>query len=291
VTEERRGAEAIQRYGSKAIPHCRTADRRVPTVTLRVLDERLYVGTGREAAQAAASLQAEAVVFDVLRACATLTTLLASPVQKPVWVSDSVEACREVRARFWTDALLGGERNSRPIPGFDFGNSPVEVLRRSAEWTGRRVVLTTTGGTRALVAGPRGHTWVGSLTNLAAVIEQVRAWYRDGRRVLLVAVSGRVDDDPRAHEDLYVVLHVLWHVLPASVRTWAPGLAARWAQYRGEPDWPGLLRSTPHGQELVDLGFGEDVDWIGASVSLYPWVPVVGTDEPPDPRLASVVRP
>ncbi|GBC84155.1 putative 2-phosphosulfolactate phosphatase [bacterium HR11] len=259
-------------------------------MTLRALDEWLYVGAGREAAQAAASLQAEAVVFDVLRACATLTTLLASPVQTPVWISDSVEACRQVRTRFWPDALLGGERDSRPIPGFDFGNSPVEVLRRAAEWTGRRVLLTTTGGTRTLVAGPRGHTWVGSLTNLTAVIERVRAWHRTGRRVLLVAVGGRLDDDPRANEDLYVVLYVLWHVWPAAVRAWSPDLAARWERHQGEPDWPGVLQATPHGRELIDLGLGEDVTWIGASVSLYPWVPVVGTDDPPDPHLAPVLR-
>ncbi len=255
---------------------------------LRAVDERLYVGAGPDAARAASDLLAEAVVFDVLRACATLTTLIACGVQTPLWVSDSVEACRRVRADFWPDVLLGGERDSRPIPGFDFGNSPVEVLRREAELTGRRVVLTTAGGTRTLVAGPRGHTWVGSLTNLSAVVDRVRAWHQAGRRVLLVAVSGRVDDDPRANEDLYGVLHVLWHVVPEAVRNWMPDLAARWERHRGEPDWPDVLRATPHGRELIDLGLGEDVAWIGESVGIYPWVPVVGTDEPPDPHLAPV---
>ncbi|MCS7312413.1 MAG: 2-phosphosulfolactate phosphatase [Acidobacteria bacterium] len=260
-------------------------------MTLRILDDCLYVGAGPAAAQMARDLQAEAVVFDVLRACATLTTLLASPVQTPVWVSDSVEACRRVQASLWPDVRLGGERNSRPIPGFDFGNSPVEILRRSEDLAGCRVILTTTSGTRALVAGPRGHTWVGSLTNLQAVIDQVRTWYQAGRRVLLVAVSGQVDEDPWVHEDLYVVLHVLWHITPASIETWAPDLAARWERHQGEPDWPGVLRSTSHGQELVDLGLGEDVTWIGESASLYPWVPVVGTSAPPDPHLAPVHRP
>ncbi len=259
-------------------------------MTLRALDDCLYVGTGLAAAQAARDLQAEAVVFDVLRACATLTTLLASPVQTPIWVSDSVEACRQVRACLWPDVRLGGERDSRPIPGFDFGNSPLEILRRSNELAGCRVILTTTSGTRTLVVGPRGHTWVGSLTNLQAVIDQVWTWYQAGRRVLLVASSGRVDEDPRVHEDLYVVLHILWHIVPTSVETWAPDLAARWERHQGEPDWPGVLRATSHGQELIDLGLGEDVTWIGESASLYPWVPVVGTDEPPDPHLASVRR-
>lgn len=259
-------------------------------MTLRALDDCLYVGTGPVAAQAARDLQAEVVVFDVLRACATLTTLLASPVQTPIWVSDSVEACRQVRASLWPDVRLGGERDSRPIPGFDFGNSPVEILRRSNELAGCRVILTTTSGTRALVAGPRGHTWVGSLTNLQAVIDQVRTWYRAGRRVLLVASSGRVDEDPRVHEDLYVVLYILWHIVPTSVETWAPDLATRWERYQGESDWPGVLRATSHGQELIDLGLGEDVTWIGESASLYPWVLVVGTDEPPNSHLASVRR-
>lgn len=257
--------------------------------TLRTVEDRLYVGAGPAAAQQAAALEAEAVVFDILRACATITTLLACPVEPPLWVSDSVEACRDVRERFWPDVLLGGERDSRPIPGFDLGNSPVEVLRRAGELVGRRVILTTSGGTRVLVAGPPGHTRVGSLTNLPAVVERVRAWHRAGRPVLLVAVGGSVDDDPCLNEDLYVVLHVLWHVAPAAVERWVPELAARWERSGGEPDWPGVLRATLHGRELIDLGLGEDVTWIGTSVGLYPWVPVVSTDRPPVAHLAPVV--
>src|SRR5690606_22486990 len=46
--------------------------------------------------------------------------------------------------------LLAGERGGLPPQGFDRGNSPAELM--GLELRGRRLVLTTTNGTRALEA-------------------------------------------------------------------------------------------------------------------------------------------
>ena len=54
--------------------------------------------------------------------------------------------------------LLGGERDSRVIAGFDLDNSPASYGRERV--AGKTLVLTTTNGTRALIEAARGRTVV-----------------------------------------------------------------------------------------------------------------------------------
>jgi 2-phosphosulfolactate phosphatase len=46
-------------------------------------------------------------------------------------------------------ALLAGERDGKPIAGFDLGNSPREFNAKKC--AGKHVILTTTNGTRAIL--------------------------------------------------------------------------------------------------------------------------------------------
>lgn len=106
-----------------------------------------------------------AVVVDVLRATSTIVQALASGYRRVVCCAE-VEEARELRARLGS-ALLAGERRARALPGFDLGNSPREFL----EPRGETVILTTTNGTRAIVAAAASAetVLVGSLLNLEAV--------------------------------------------------------------------------------------------------------------------------
>ena len=52
--------------------------------------------------------------------------------------------------------LLGGERDGKPLRGFDVGNSPREYT--TARCRGAVLVLTTSNGTRALITAPRRPT-------------------------------------------------------------------------------------------------------------------------------------
>ena len=90
-----------------------------------------------------------AVVIDVLRA--TTTTILHALVAG----CPAVRPCAEVEeARELADSLragrvlLGGERNGKPLRGFDVGNSPREYT--TLRCRGAVLVLTTSNGTRAL---------------------------------------------------------------------------------------------------------------------------------------------
>ena len=58
------------------------------------------------------------------------------------------ETVMEARALQRPGDLLGGERFCRKIAGFDLGNSPEEYTEQIV--AGKRIVLTTTNGTRAI---------------------------------------------------------------------------------------------------------------------------------------------
>lgn len=134
------------------------------------------------------------VVLDVLRATSSMVTALANGAQAIIPVATIAEALawREQDP----DVLLAGERNGLRIAArltggveFDLGNSPREFLPERVR--GRRIVMTTTNGTRALQACRRAeHVWVGAFLNLGAV---VTALVRSQPRHVLVVCSGTIE--------------------------------------------------------------------------------------------------
>ena len=108
---------------------------------------------------------AAAIVIDTLR----MTSVAAAAMSNGcagLLACATVEAAREAaKAR---DALLGGERNALRIDGFDFSNSPLEYTREAIG--GKRLVMTTTNGTRAIAAcAPARRLLLAALVNVAAV--------------------------------------------------------------------------------------------------------------------------
>src|SRR5689334_9123742 len=95
------------------------------------------------------------VVFDVLRATSSMVMALAGGANAILPVTDIPEAIAERKKD--PGVLLAGERDglriTKELTGsvdFDLGNSPREFTSRDLR--GRRIVMTTTNGTRALQA-------------------------------------------------------------------------------------------------------------------------------------------
>src|SRR5918995_7184930 len=107
-----------------------------------------------------------AVVVDVVRATSTIVQALASGYRRVLCCAEIDEA-RELRERLG-EGVLAGERRAAAIPGFELGNSPREFL----EPRGETLILSTTNGTRAIVAAAANAqtVLVGSLLNLDAVV-------------------------------------------------------------------------------------------------------------------------
>jgi 2-phosphosulfolactate phosphatase len=108
-----------------------------------------------------------ALVIDVLRASTTIITALANGCDAIVPVANPEEARRRARATQNGGALVAGERQGEPIPGFDLGNSPVEF--QGPRVRGKTVYFTTSNGTRALLAARAAHAiGVAALVNVTA---------------------------------------------------------------------------------------------------------------------------
>lgn len=131
------------------------------------------------------------IVIDVLRATSTMTQALAAGYRRVLCCSEVDEARAVAVAE--GGAVLAGERKTVRIDGFDFGNSPREFLEPAAE----TVVLTTTNGTRLLLAAAERCelVLVGSLLNLDAVVRAAKAVGSEDVAVLCAGVQGELAMD------------------------------------------------------------------------------------------------
>ena len=123
------------------------------------------------------------VVIDVLRATTTMTVALENGAAAFIPVS-TVEEARGLAAAH-PDYLLAGERRAMPLEGFHLGNSPRDY--RPDKVRGKTIVMTTTNGTRALVAARGGaEVLIGSFLNLGALCQRLI----ETRLDILIACSG-----------------------------------------------------------------------------------------------------
>jgi 2-phosphosulfolactate phosphatase len=127
------------------------------------------------------------IVIDVIRATTTLATMFEQGAAR-VLVAETIEQAQAAAEKLpgW---LLCGERNVKPLPGFDYGNSPVQFSQ--LDLTGRELILTTTNGTRAFYACPEHSIRLaGSLYNARAVSARALALAQRHNSDISIVCSG-----------------------------------------------------------------------------------------------------
>lgn len=128
------------------------------------------------------------VVIDVIRATTTMTEALANGARAIYPTASTEDAVRLAQSFGREDTVLCGERKGMKIEGFDLGNSPREFTAEAVG--GKRLVMSTTNGTRALMAGAEGERLlVCALTNLAAVSEALT-----GSERVAILCAGKEDE-------------------------------------------------------------------------------------------------
>lgn len=199
-----------------------------------------------------------AVVVDVIRATSTIVEALAGGYERVFCCAEIDEAVGFRNAR--GEGVLGGERDAVPIPGFDLGNSPSEYT----EPRGESVILTTTNGTRAIVASA-GHcdqVLIGSLLNLDAVVDSVQTMSRD----VVVVCAGK--EGWFVLDDAYCAGRVA--ALLRGRRTDAAQAAIRIAE--SFPDPIEALSKSDSAANLRERGLEADIRWC-ARVGVHDVVP------------------
>jgi 2-phosphosulfolactate phosphatase len=217
------------------------------------------------------------VVFDVLRATTTMASALASGVSE-IRIYPDTESAREAGRRS-ADVLLCGEEQCLPPAGFHLGNSPGAF--NASSHRGRTVCMSTTNGTRAILAARDAvRVFTGALVNASAV---ARAVHHAGADVVLLCAgtNGAV-----AAEDVIgagAVMHALRPL--GAVRL---GSDAAWMAedlfVTHRSDLAGALRTSRGGQNVIAAGLEQDIEF-AARLDAIEVVGEVHRDEAP------VVRP
>ncbi|MFK8112570.1 MAG: 2-phosphosulfolactate phosphatase [Rubripirellula sp.] len=112
-----------------------------------------------------------AVVIDVLRATSVMSSALNAGAEQVITCKE-VEAAKRFASERSPRPLLCGERECKPISGFDLGNSPAEY--QPPVVAGRTLVMTTTNGTSAIDAATEAAEVItASFLNLSAVVQKL----------------------------------------------------------------------------------------------------------------------
>ncbi|MGQ9572555.1 MAG: 2-phosphosulfolactate phosphatase [Dehalococcoidia bacterium] len=202
------------------------------------------------------------IVVDVLRASSTVVTMLEREAEE-VLLAPTIEAARRLHEEL-PSYLLCGEKGGLPPPGFDYGNSPSEF--NALDLKGRRAILCTSNGTRAILAAADAPlVLVGCLLNASAVA--AAAWREATARRLGITIvcAGEEGGKTFAEEDALgagAILDAIVRpgrsgstVLELTDETRAALEYYRTQQGREES----VLRQTAHGRDLLALGLDHDL--------------------------------
>ncbi len=112
------------------------------------------------------------VVIDVLRASNTIITAIANGAKELIPVSTVDTAVKISRNLFGGSTILGGERNTKRIEGFNLGNSPYEYSEDKVK--SKSIVFYTTNGSKAVLKGKFSeYLYICGFINMAAVVSQL----------------------------------------------------------------------------------------------------------------------
>jgi 2-phosphosulfolactate phosphatase len=209
------------------------------------------------------------VVIDVLRATSVMVFAMSQGALEIIPVATVEEALQRAKTFPRRTTLLGGERESRKIEGFDLGNSPKEYTAERVK--GKRLILTTTNGTKAFHSvSAAGEIMAGSFSNINATAE--RCVRLDGEIILFpsgdrghfsledTVCAGMLVDrimknrkEPPALTDASQSAHILYKRFEANLLE--------------------VFHLSSHGRDLVHLGLGDDLSYC-AQVDITNVVPV-----------------
>ncbi|WP_424766175.1 2-phosphosulfolactate phosphatase [Paenibacillus sp. sgz302251] len=211
-----------------------------------------------------------AIIADVLRATSTIVTAIAAGALCVI----PAETVMEARALARPGDLLGGERFCRKIAGFDLGNSPEEYTEQVV--SGKRIVLTTTNGTRAIHKSMRAdYVLTASLLNAEACARTAIELRRD----IIILCAGSHDEF--AVEDglcAGLVLDRLHAISQAPIEMDDFGVAML-ALYRNRaPQIKETLWNGQTGKRLLKLGLKRDLEACSA-IDVYQEVPRLNGDQ------------
>lgn len=194
------------------------------------------------------------VVIDVLRASNTIITALANGAKEIIPVGSVDSAVKISRSLFGGSTILGGERNTKKIEGFNLGNSPSEYSPEKVK--SKTIVLFTTNGSKAVLKGKfSGILFVCGFINIAAVVKELSKSSEDieiicsgnaGTFSMEDAVCAGMIINELKSIDKNILLSDSANAASVLYKTFGKNILK-------------LLKETEHGRILIENGFEEDI--------------------------------
>lgn len=194
------------------------------------------------------------VVVDILRATTTIVQALSSGAKSIYPVASIEEALRLANTFGRDEVLLCGERKCVRIDGFDLGNSPREFTPDKV--AGKVLVMSTTNGTLAMsMTTGAGRVFIGSLLNLAAVVEELSRAAIDP----VIICAGR--ERHFALEDATCAGMLTLRLMEARSGEWRMNDGARAAVALAREFGVGesVFRLSAGGRAIIEAGLAEDL--------------------------------
>jgi len=207
------------------------------------------------------------LIVDLLRASTQITTFFDCGGSSLIPCTGKEEAL-EIKREMGPAWMLMGERDGIMIPGFDFGNSPVEITRRGAP---ENAVITTSNGTKALLAAAEDcpEVRVACARNAEAA-----AWGCDLQRKaynVWLLQAGMGDSSIEDTVCAGMIIEKMLAMAPSNGGTemeltdGAITAMALWHHFG--PDLVPVCMESEHGKILQELGFAEDIFFCGENDS------------------------
>lgn len=218
------------------------------------------------------------VVIDTLRFTTTAAKALSSDCQT-IHIAGSIQQALMLAEGIQAPlpALLCGERNCRPIAGFDLGNSPLEYSSERVQ--NRQLIFTTTNGTVAVQAARDfQHCLLGSLVNRTAIARRIAELQAHHWQIICAGTDGEI-----AGEDVLAagaIIESLSGIVNTALRLLNDSAIMAlqlWQQVANHPnELSSLLSGFAGGRNLIEAGYKSDIEF-SARLDLLNVVPMLST--------------
>ena len=212
-------------------------------------------------AQEAARRGSVAIVVDAIRASATASTALMLGAEAVLPVLNVDEAAKYVgQPRY----RVAGERHAVKCPGFDYGNSPSELMAATTTLEGEILVLSTSNGTKMVntVQNGAAAVFMGTTVNAKAVAKAAYQVASNLEKEIILVGAGEYGQ--YAEEDACAARVIASHLhhLGATVD-------AKWLREESPKQ---VFHATYSADELRELGCAQDIDFC-AQVDIFDVAP------------------
>lgn len=191
------------------------------------------------------------VVIDILRATSTITTALEKGAESVIPVS-TIEESRFYQKKGF---LVAAERHGKKIDGFQFGNSPLELIA-NGKLNKQNLVITTTNGTRAIrLAKNANKVVIGSFLNMDILIDWLKTQDRD---VICLCAGWK---NKFNLEDAVFAGALVYHLKDYFDDLCDSAIAAEKNYIAAKDNLKDFLKNSSHYKRLSQLGVENDISF------------------------------